>query len=238
MDTETVYFHRYGLSPSAYKFDQLAGLAEFSLFNLSMIDIFSSYRLLHSRTFGTNRVQMDKTNIPSLLLSPFKLKYLKNPWVFVPILLAGASSFFTTDADKPLSKARSIMMFDREYTPTQAALLTAGIGAYQYLLVASGEELFFRGMIQTELTEHMTPWLSIPLSSLFFGLLHLHHHGWSGFLEGTAAGLYFGYRYQKNKYDLGEVISAHFWTDWLPSFIEFIRSPRNGRFVYSINWKF
>lgn len=238
LSNDAVYFRREGLSPSANKYDKYYFITEHSFFYLRMIDFFSSYRSIHSKTSETNKVQIDRRSIPSLMLSPFKPRYLKNPWVFVPIILSGIGGYLLSDSDRPISKASSITMFDKQYTPFQATLLTAGIGAYVYALTAMGEEMFCRGVIQTELTEHMSPGLAIPLSSLLFGLWHIPNKGLGGGLVATVAGLYLGYRYHKSGYDLGEVIASHFWWNWLHTVIEFIRNPKEGRFVYSISWKF
>lgn len=237
ISNDTVYFRRQGLSQSANKYEEYADLAHHSLYYLRLIDFFSSYRLLHKRTSRTNKIQIDGRGIPSLMLSPFKPKYLKNPWVWGPIVIAGIVGYFSSGSDKPISKASSIIMFGKQYTPVQATLLTAGIKAYRYTLVATGEEMFFRGVIQTELTELTSPVLAVTLSSLFFGLMHIPDHGLSGGLIATAAGLYLGYRYQKSRYDLGEVIGIHFWLDWLPTVIEFVRNPKKGDFVFGISWE-
>ena len=47
-------------------------------------DLYSSYRILHSKTAKINKIKMNNESTSSLLLSPFKWRYLKNPWVYIP----------------------------------------------------------------------------------------------------------------------------------------------------------
>jgi membrane protease YdiL (CAAX protease family) len=232
------FYKRTGLSQRSKAIQEYSEIASQSLFYLRMIDFYSSYRTLHNKNSATNKIQLDNTSIPSLLLSPFKPKYLINPWVFVPIILSGIGSYIDANNDKPLSSANNIAMLDDVYSPNQALLFSAGINAYRYLTVAGGEEMFWRGAVQTELTEKMNPTFAIVTSSLAFGLWHIPNNGVGNGLIAALAGLYLGYRYNENGYDLGEVIATHFWLDWLPSIVELIRNPRNSRFVYSISWKF
>lgn len=234
---EMFYFKRDGLSAAADRYEKYARLAKFTLYQFSLIDFFSSYRMLHSKTASVNKVKMVKTSIPSLMLSPFKPKYLKKPWILVPAVISGAFGVFSKN-DMPISKANSLTMLGSQFSPAQATLIASSLNAYTYTLVACGEEMFFRGVLQTEFTERLKTLPAITLSSLIFGLFHVPSGGVYNGLFATGAGLYFGYRYHRNGYDLGEPIAAHFWWDFLESFISFLKNPRDTWFVYSINWKF
>jgi membrane protease YdiL (CAAX protease family) len=157
--------------------------------------------------------------------------------VFAPVILAGVASYIDASNNKPLSSARTIEMFNSAFSPTGAAMVHGGVDAYRYMMVASGEEMFFRGALQTELTERTHPTVALGLSSLLFGAWHIPNNGVAGALAATAGGLYLGYRYQESGYDLGEVIATHFWLDFIVSVMEFARNPRDARFVYGITWK-
>ncbi len=204
---------------------------------ISMIDFYSAYRGLHNKTSSINKVTFNDDGVFSLVLSPFKPKYLFNPWVFVPVLSGAALEYYFSNGSKPLSSAQNIMLFDKYYSPNNAAATFGAVNVPRYLLVASGEEMFFRGAIQTELTEQYNPSIAIGTSSVLFGLYHF-KDGPQKILSATIAGIYFSYRYKNNGYDLGETIATHFWVDWINNLIEFYRNPRESNFVFGINWKF
>jgi membrane protease YdiL (CAAX protease family) len=226
-----------GLSPASEAMKQYADLAQHSEFYVRLLDFYSAYRGFHARTSLLNKVRLPEESVPSLMLSPFKPKYLTDPWVFAPALLAGVVSFIDAGNNRSLSSVREMTMLNANFSPTGAAFVHGGIDAYRYTVVASGEEMFFRGALQTELTERTDPALAVGLSSLLFGAWHIPNNGVSGALAATAGGLYLGYRYETSGYDLGEVIAIHFWLDFITSVMEFIQNPRNGRFVYGITWK-
>jgi len=237
ISNDAVYFRRDGLSSVSNAYHQYAIIANQSALYVPMIDLFSTYRTLHLETSAMNKVQMDGTSIPNLLLSPFKPKYLTNPWVFLPTLSLGVGNYFGSASNKPLSSARDVTLFNSAYTPAQAALLYMSIDAFNYVLVAAGEEMMFRGIIQTQLTEFINPTAAIVISSLLFGAFHIPNNGLANAIGPTLYGLYAGYRYQHNGYDLGEVIALHFWIDWLQDSAGFLQNPQKSKYVFGINWK-
>ena len=172
------------------------------------------------------------------MLSPFKPKYLTNPWVFIPPIFGAGITYVSIKHDHRLSSVQSINMFNTDLTPNQATEFVAGSNGFRYMMVASGEEMFFRGMLHTELSERTSPTIAIASSSLLFGLSHVPSNGWGNGLGATLVGLYLGYRYENNGYDLGEGIATHFWLDWVDKMVEFLIDPKRCTFVYSISWKF
>jgi membrane protease YdiL (CAAX protease family) len=236
VSNSTLSLKTEGLGPASHAFQQYAEVAHQTQFYVRLLDFYDAYRGFHARTSILNKVQLSDQSVPGLMLSPFKPRYLTNPWVFGPLLLAGVSSYIDSRSDKSLSSAGEITMLNARFTPTGAAVGHGVIDAYRYMLVASGEEMFFRGAIQTELTERTEPAVAVGVSSLLFGAWHIPNNGIGGALAATLGGLYLGYRYEESGYDLGEVIATHFWLDFVTSVVEFIQNPRNGRFVYSITW--
>lgn len=226
-----------GLSPSSHAVNLYADLAHHSAFYVRLLDFYSAYKGFHGRTAARNKVRLSDESIPDLMLSPFKPKYLTDPWVFGPAVLASVVSILGERHDRPLSSATSLTMFNSPFAPAEAAFLHGGVDAYRYMLVASGEEMFFRGALQTELTERADPVVAVGVSSLLFGAWHIPNNDVGGALAATAGGLYLGYRYTASGYDLGEVIAIHFWLDFIVSLVEFIQNPGDGRFVYGITWK-
>ena len=93
------------------------------------------------------------------------------------------------------------------------------------LPVGIGEEAFFRGWLQSELSEYCTPWGGIALSSIAFGAAHIGNaNGMSKedqrnyycyilpFITGF--GGYFGYLAHKNN-SLKESVALHTWYDFI-----------------------
>lgn len=237
ISTKSIYAQRNGLSQLSNAYHSYAELIRHTAYYFRMIDFFDAYKTLHNERAVYNKVKFYNSSIPDLVISPFKPKYLSNPWVFVPIVITGVAAYLSSSSDKPLSSAAEVTMFNKTFSPSRAALFLSAINAFRYLMVASGEEMFFRGVVQTELTERFDPTIALITTSVLFGLWHIPNNGVSGGLIGAAAGLYLGYRYTANGYDLGEVIATHFWLDWLPGVVELIRNPKESRFIYSINWK-
>jgi len=229
-------YQRGGMSPSSFAVSKYADIATLSLFNLRLIDFFASYRTLHNKSTYTSKVPLSQEGLLSLSASPFKLRYLIKPWVWGPVLLAGAAAYLGGNGNKSISNSNEIVLFDQPQSPTQATISYNVLQAYRYATVAAGEEMFFRGALQTELTENFSPAFALVTSSLLFGLWHIPHNGFSGGVAATVGGFLLGYRYQRSNYDLGEVIALHFWLDWIVSAVEFFANPRSSQFVYRISW--
>ena len=237
-DNNLLYRRDGGYSPKSDSYLVTAHATDWLLEDIGFMDLFSSFRDLHDRTSTIDKVNMDQTSVPSLMLSPFKPKYLTDPWVLAPVFVGCAANYFYNKNSKPLSSARNVTMFDRTMTPVQAMLLMGGVGALQTIFVAAGEEMMFRGVVQTEATELSTPAVGLVVSSVLFGLWHVPRGNPAYGLSAAIGGLYMGWRYQENGYNLGETIAMHFWNDFLANLIVMVRNPRTAEYVYSINWKF
>jgi membrane protease YdiL (CAAX protease family) len=234
---DSAFSLKEGLSPLSNYYKQIDDLARITLVNVCFIELYSTYQSLHEKAFGINKVHME-SSIPDLMLSPFKPKYLTSPWVFIPPLLGAGITYLSTKHGQPLSSVEHISMLNADFTPGQATRVVAGFNAPRYVMVASGEEMFFRGMLLTELTERTSPTIAVVSSSVLFGLWHVPYNGWTNGLGATVVGLYLGYRYESNGYDLGETIATHFWFDWVTKMVEFLIDPKSCFFAYSIRWKF
>ena len=237
--TPTTFF-RYGagVSPQFSRDASLSDLIHRGYYYMRMVEIYSTYRNLHARTASTNRVKPKKTSIASLAMSPFKWRYIKNPWVYTPLVIAGGLSFLLSSSENPsLSDAQEIVMLGNQYSPNQVLLLYSAIAIYKYVLTATGEEMYWRGIMQTELTERLHPRVALVVSSLLFGAWHIPNNGLGSSIGATVAGGYLGYRYKSNGYDLGEVIATHFWINVVGNVVEFMKDPSGNSFVYKINWK-
>ena len=173
--TESAFFpsRARGYSAASFKYKVYSRVAENTFFYMRYIDLYTFYRTLHMKTASENTVRMNEESPANLVASPFKLRNLRNPWVLVPVAIAGASTYFLTDNDAPLSAARRVNAIDRDLSPNGSALYEGGIEIYRQMLVGAGEEMYFRGIIQTEMTEQLGPNVGLFLSSFLFGLWHV-----------------------------------------------------------------
>jgi membrane protease YdiL (CAAX protease family) len=221
----------YNRYESFYNFNiQLSGF-------VTNADAFTSYRDNHSR-LKNPRVKMTDESVGSLLLSPVKWRHLSNPWVYVPIGVFALGSWFGMDKLANSDKIDRITVIDKQYPRTDALVRSSSIAFVKYGLVAIQEEMMYRGILQTELTELTNPTAGIILSSAIFSTMHLFHNDVSTAVGAFLGGLYMGYRYYASGYDLGEPIAFHFYANFITTCISAIRNPKEGMYVYAISWKF
>ncbi|SDM47841.1 hypothetical protein SAMN05518871_101326 [Psychrobacillus sp. OK028] len=83
---------------------------------------------------------------------------------------------------------------------------------WHYLLlifiIAPGEELFWRGLIQQQLKKFMQPKFAVILSSLLFGLSFIFTGFWIGILGGFFVGIIFGILYEWKR-SITAIVLAH-----------------------------
>jgi membrane protease YdiL (CAAX protease family) len=230
------YSGRFG-TEEQYQWRTYADASRQVLYYWRLLDAYAAYQHLHRRTQANNRVPLQYQSIASLTLAPFKPKYLKRAAVWAPILIAAAGTYFATSADRDLGSVSSFQMLGGTYSNGAGLAANTGADAGLYLFTAAGEEMFFRGIVQTELTERINPGVALAASSLLFSAYHLPNNGVVNALATLPIGFYLGYRFRRNGYDLGETICTHFWINLLSNLAGFIRDPRTGRLVYSVGWR-
>lgn len=67
------------------------------------------------------------------------------------------------------------------------------------LIIAPGEELFWRGFIQQKLKSYMSPFFAVLTSSLLFGLSMSFSGFWLGVLAAVTSGILWGFLYEWKK---------------------------------------
>lgn len=231
--TLTIFYRNgvRGFSPQQFAMLQLGGYSYQTYMNLRFLDAFTTYR--NYRASEPHSIVLTDQPILDLSVSPFKWKYLREPEVFLPMLAAAGASLFDERRGPSVFDARTLNWFGLEVSPSEATIGTTLLETFGFTLLAIAEEGFFRGVLQTELSERVNPNFGLVASSLMFGLAHVPLQGWVYSLRATLAGFYLGWQYKKSGYDLGRVITLHFHIDFLPTIISFFRSPLNGRGVYS-----
>ncbi len=223
-----------GISPSQFAKYSFKNYSRMASYTLKDIDLFLSFQ--NYRKDETHSELLSDASFWKLSSSPFNIKYLREPEVFLPIVTAVAFSLFGYDSKKSIFTAKSINLFGKEFSPMKSAISKTFIDMLLFNLVAVSEEMIFRGMIQTELSEHVNPEFGLITSSILFGLAHLPRHNWTYSLRAMGAGFYLGWQYQKYNNDLRRVIAIHFHLDFLPTIIEFFKHPATGQGVYSVTY--
>ena len=103
----------------------------------------------------------------------------------------------------PTNWTNSIDKFLNHYGPS---------AIWHYLLlifiIAPGEEVFWRGLIQQQLKKYMQPKFAIMLSSLLFGLSFIFTGFWIGILGGFFVGIIFGILYEWKR-SITAIVLAH-----------------------------
>jgi membrane protease YdiL (CAAX protease family) len=158
--------------------------------------------------------KMPTDSLADLSYAPFNFRILKKPEVWGGFLgalaIAITTSYFTYSQDAHIQPQLS--------SRTAALPLIA-------LPVGIGEESFFRGYLQSQLSEWLTPWGGIVVSSLAFGASHIPNaqmlapeDQWRYYAFTlpviTAFGGYFGWLTHKNN-SLKESVAVHTWYDFV-----------------------
>jgi membrane protease YdiL (CAAX protease family) len=147
-----------------------------------------------------------------LAYAPFNYKVLKKPEVWGGLLggivLACGVTYLAFHEQISSHSSHSL---NRAFTPVVA------------LPVGIGEESFFRGFLQSQLSESLTPWGGILASSVLFGAAHIRNglamepefqKGYFQFVLPfiTLAGVYEGWLTYKNR-SLQSSVALHTWYD-------------------------
>ena len=158
------------------------------------------------------KYKMPMERFDELAAAPFSLKILKKPEVWGGLLgkfaLAVTIAYFTLPNDH---------IKDASFRNVLPPFMSLPIGL--------GEEALFRGFIQSCLSEFLTPWGGIAVSSLLFGTAHLSNTiGMSSKDRKeycrlaiplvTTGGFYYGWLTYKN-HSLQESVALHTWYDFI-----------------------
>lgn len=213
---------------------------------LHAIQIYDSYRTAIMRTTKNDtkkKILLEQSSISQLTLSPFKSKNLKSPWVIGFALLGAGLNYSIARIDhvqKDISDLHHIQILGNQFNRGTgfavhtAYWLPASMGA------ALSEETVFRGMIQTEWEELWGKDRGLLATSALFGIAHYTGQGESlgNILFATAAGVFLGWRFQKNNYRLSESIAEHFWFDAIAGATLYLADPENNPLGAKVEFAF
>jgi membrane protease YdiL (CAAX protease family) len=199
--------------------------------------LFTAYRNARRRwrEKGYEFGPMDETSTPRLVAAPFRWKYMSSPWVYGSALAGVGINFLAASLEKNRRRYQDITdmrIQGRRYERGEGA---AAYHAY-WIPVSLGagvsEEMLFRGMIQNDWEQASSPRAGLIGASALFGLAHLDRPrefaAWTNAGFAFLAGLYLGWRYQANDYQLSESIAAHAWFDITAGVTLFLVDPENN----------
>jgi membrane protease YdiL (CAAX protease family) len=191
---------------------QLSGLVAFQ--NTWFYGIYAAYR--DARNFNNNfgfKYVMPSDNFDDLTLAPVNFNVLKKPEVWGGII--GALS---------IGAAVGYLAYHKLNENIDCSISQENIRPLFAFPIGIGEETFFRGYLQSSLSETFTPLGGIILSSLAFGAMHIPNaqflpveHRWRYYSFSvpfiTTLGAYFSWLTYKNK-SLKESVAIHVWYDF------------------------
>ena len=157
---------------------------------------------------------MPTDSLSDLTTAPFRFSVMKKPEVWGGILGALACGIGMGYLASP-KEARIQMKLSSEPSFSPLVALPVGIG----------EEALFRGFLQSQLSESLTPWGGIAISSLAFAAVHIPNanafepedrfrYYTFGLPLIAGIGVYCGHLTQKN-HSLKESVALHTWYDFV-----------------------
>lgn len=160
---------------------------------------FAAYRDGRSRDTRYYRTPAPKETLGELALAPFKWEYLSRPTTFIPLgiqLIAAASDRY--GVYRPPDVSRN-------------ALYAYELTANEFTAV--GEEGFFRGFLNNELSSQWGNGWGLAGSSAIFGLAHTGQGQAANAIQAGLAGAYLGWVQQRNRFQIGESVAIHYWVN-------------------------
>src|SRR6185295_14309547 len=130
-------------------------------------------------------------------------------------------------------------LFGRRFSPGVGYPLAGATALGLFTHIAIGEEILFRGMVQSEMARRNGETAGWIGGSLVFGALHapnalaLPHEQQARYLAIgvpflTLSGAYLGLVYRFNDYSLAPPVAIHFWYDLLVSAVGFALDPEDS----------
>jgi len=151
-----------------------------------------------------------------LMAAPFRPTYLRRT-TWIPLLVRGALIFDDGENDWAIVTDDSIGPWE-----------IGAANAVRYESVAVGEEAFFRGVANRQLTRAWGTVVGVAASSVLFGLAHSGRGGSADVAGAAAYGAYLGTLHVRNDYDLGEGVAIHFWWNVLTA-VDYLRNGEDRK---------
>ena len=187
-----------------------ADVARTLAFDLQLFSAYDAYRIARNRPehMAGYRTPAPSENLFDLLIAPYRPSNIFRLSSLIPILLAASAASGTPGRDEPVYRYEGNLT--RKRLRERQYLQFTGVGL--------GEEAFFRGYLNTSLSDTWGETWGLIASSTLFGIAHTGEQGSANPGPAGVAGLYLGYLHQKNNYTLGQVVAIHTWWDILVSY--------------------
>lgn len=166
---------------------------------------FAAYRDARARDDLSYRTPAPKETLSDLALAPFSLEFLARPTTFIPLALQAWAG----------SRKDSYAVF-RASDVSSGELHAHNVATSGFTAV--GEEGFFRGFVNNELSNRWGDGWGLAGSSALFGIAHNGQGDTANILQATIAGAYLGWVQQRNGFQIGEDVALHFWFDFIAGF--------------------
>ena len=173
---------------------------------------FGAYRDARDKNNSGYRTPAPKESLGDLALSPFRWEYLSRPTTFIPIGIQ-AIAVFASKSGYGIYRAPDV---------STRNLHVYNVTANEFTGV--GEEAFFRGFLNNDLSSRWGNGWGLAGSSVLFGLAHTGQGNTANALEAGLAGAYLGWVHQRNGFEVGEGVAIHYWINVLAG----IAAIRNG----------
>ena len=172
---------------------------------------FAAYRDARARDGRSYRTPAPKESLSDLALAPFSWEFLSRPTTFLPLALQALAA--SRKGGYGIYRAQDVSKGD---------LHAYNVTANEFTAV--GEEGFFRGFVNNDLSARWGNGWGLTGSSLLFGIAHNGQGDTANVVQATIAGAYLGWVHQRNGFEIGEGVALHYWINVLAG----IAAIRNG----------
>jgi len=187
-------------------------------------------RLMEYAAYDTYRLEapeLEGHTLASLAAAPFSAGKLASPLVWIPSLAGPAALILfylaiEPDLGTPVYESGQSRIGTAVVGPALGALGAAAFGLVDMLLVAIGEEAYYRGILYEESKRALGLWPARMMDMAVFPAIHLPGDIKSGFKPGT---ILFNYGWRAAMtlvydaaYDEGDLplsVAVHFWSDFI-----------------------
>ena len=203
---------------------------------LYVISLYDTYRALQLK-YGADKYnkRFDRSSVSELVSAPFRKEQLLNPWV-IGCAVAGAGLNYAlvrgASGRRSFADMRGMRYLGGSYNRDTGAAVYSAYWVPLSLGAGVSEEMLFRGMLQAGFEDRWGSGRGLVGASLLFGAAHMSDPNnpdvWANVAFASVAGMFFGWRYQKNDYRLSEVIASHFWFDVMAGAALFLTNPKEN----------
>ena len=158
---------------------------------------FGAYRDARARDDRPYRTPAPKETLSDLAVAPFSWEFLSRPTTFIPLAL---QAWAATRSSYGIYRADDV---------SSGQLHAYNATANEFTAV--GEEGFFRGFLNNELSNRWGDGWGLAGSSLLFGIAHTGQGQTANAVQATIAGAYLGWVQQRNGFQIGEGVALHYW---------------------------